>query len=132
MKRKIAPGRCGVDFFPPIAETGRSCYWAAMKSMAPDSLPTKAALEEIAAFRKSFRQALDACADRMDRDLDEVGAKIAALAAAKKFPSDRVRDLRDMLTLLRGHKVNLEKGRLKDLKKLQGVAEDLALLTEGW
>jgi hypothetical protein len=37
-----------------------------------------------------------------------------------------------MLTLLRGHKVNLEKGRLKDLKKLQGVAEDLAMLSEGW
>ncbi len=103
-----------------------------MKSKSPDSLPTKAALEEIAAFRESYRQALDACADRMDRDLDEVGAKIAALAAAKKVPSDRVRDLRDMLTLLRGHKVNLEKGRLKDLKKLQGVAEDLAMLTEGW
>lgn len=103
-----------------------------MKSKVPDSLPTKAALEEIAVFRESFRQALSACANRMDRDLDAVEAKIAALAAAKKFPSDRGRDLRDMLTLLRGHKVNLEKGRLKDLKKLQGVAEDLAMLTEGW
>jgi len=103
-----------------------------MKSQADDALPTKAVLDEIKIFRRSFRQALEACAGRMDEGLDEVGTKVAALSASKKAPSGRARDLRDMLTLLRGHKVNLEKGRLKDLKKLQGVAEDLAMLSEGW
>jgi len=103
-----------------------------MKSQAEDLLPTKAVLDEIQAFRLSFRQALGACAARMDENLDAVGAKVTALAASKKVPSGRLRDLRDMLTLLRGHKVNLDKGRLKDIKKLQGVSEDLAMLSEGW
>ncbi len=103
-----------------------------MKTQEADSLPTKAVLDEIKTFRRSFRQALDSCAARMDESLDAVGAKVTAITASKKVPSGRGRDLRDMLTLLRGHKVNLEKGRLKDLKKLQGVAEDLAMLSEGW
>jgi hypothetical protein len=133
MGRKIAPTGRAVDFFSSVCgKTLAVVMGAEMKSQAADSLPTKAVLDEIKTFCRSFRQALDACAARMDENLDAVGAKVTALAGSKKVPAGRGRDLRDMLTLLRGHKVNLEKGRLKDLKKLQGVAEDLAMLSEGW
>ena len=126
-------GRSRRRFFSSVCgKTLGVVIGAKMKTQEADSLPTKAVLDEIKTFRRSFRQALDACAARMDENLGAVGAKVTAITASKKVPSGRGRDLRDMLTLLRGHKVNLEKGRLKDLKKLQGVAEDLAMLSEGW
>ena len=44
----------------------------------------------------------------------------------------RVRDLRDMLTLLRTMETKPQEGRRKDLKKMEAVINDLQLLTAGW
>ena len=103
-----------------------------MKSIAPDSLPTQAALTELEAFRSTFREALEENTRRMEEQLDALRSKVEALASAKKIPGDRGRDLRDMLTLLRGHKLNPAKGRWKTLRKLVSVADDLDMLTERW
>lgn len=107
-------------------------YSPPMKSKPDISLPLPAVLDEIESLRHSFREALDACSARMDADLDTVRDKVASLENAKKIPGGCSRDLRDMLTLLRGRKANSEKGRIKDLKKFHTLAEDLAMLSEGW
>ncbi len=44
----------------------------------------------------------------------------------------RVRDLRDMLTLLRTMQIKPQEGRRKDLKKVETIISDLELLTAGW
>lgn len=103
-----------------------------MKSDPHQSLPVPTVLQEIEAFRDSFREAMKSCASRMDENLDAIRDKVDAISSAKKPPGGCGRDLRDMLTLLRSHKANPEKGRLKDIKKFHGVAEDLAMITETW
>ena len=56
-------------------------------------------------------------------------------AAAQSKAADvlaQVHDLRDMLTLLRTMQVKPQEGRRKDLKKIETVVNDLALLTARW
>jgi len=54
------------------------------------------------------------------------------LTGAKKVPPAKMRDLRDMLTLLRKFSIKPEKGRRKDLKKIDALVGDLTMLIEQW
>ena len=57
------------------------------------------------------------------------GARAQSKAAAALA---QVHDLRDMLTLLRTMQIKPQEGRRKDLKKIETVINDLALLTAHW
>ncbi len=50
----------------------------------------------------------------------------------KSLSSAKAKDLRDMLTLLRQRQIRADKGRRKDLKKLETVISDLGMLIENW
>jgi len=103
-----------------------------MKRKADDALPTRAVVAELSKFRKVARASIDAHRCRVEAKLDGVRQKVEALAENNKLPDGRGRDLRDMLTLLRSHKIDPAKGRRKDLKKIESLAEDLSMLCERW
>ena len=103
-----------------------------MKQKGSDLLPTDSLLSDLSAMRRTAHVLLDAQRRRMDDDMDLVVARVSKLAKAKKVPEGCRRDARDMLALLRGIDVNPAKAKTKDLKKLQGVLEDLLMLTEKW
>lgn len=103
-----------------------------MKRKADDALPTRAVVAELSKFRKVARASIDAHRRRVEAELEAVRQKLEALAEANKTPDGRGRDLRDMLTLLRSHKIDPAKGRRKDLKKIESLAEDLSMLCERW
>lgn len=103
-----------------------------MKRRADDALPTRAVVAELSKFRKVARASIDAHRRRLEADLEEVRKKVEALAESNKISEGRGRDLRDMLTLLRSHKIDPAKGRRKDLKKIESLAEDLSMLCERW
>jgi hypothetical protein len=103
-----------------------------MKRKADDALPTRAVVAELSKFRKVARASIDAHRRRVEAELDAVRKKLEALAGSDKTPDARGRDLRDMLTLLRSHKIDPAKGRRKDLKKIESLAEDLSMLCERW
>ncbi len=102
------------------------------KPKSVEASPVKAVIEELEALRISSRAAVDAYASRLDSEIEEVRAIVAAGSPRKKIAPEKLRDLRDMLTVLRKLSVSPEKGRRKDLKKIDSLVGDLAMLVEKW
>ncbi len=103
-----------------------------MKSDGTEASPTKAVVSELQNLRAELREAVEGYAARLESEIERVRATVEAGSTAKSLSSARIRDLRDMLTLLRHRQVKADKGRRKDLKRLEGVVSDLAMLIENW
>jgi uncharacterized protein YfkK (UPF0435 family) len=97
-----------------------------------EASPMKAVAEELAHLRASFRETLEAYATRIDSEIAQVEEVIRAELGNEKISAAKLRDLRDMLTLLRHTRFKSEKGRRKDLKKIDSLVGDLAMLIENW
>lgn len=92
----------------------------------------KAVSEELDVLKSDFRSALETYAARLENEIEQVRTTVLAETKRKKIPPAKLRDLRDMLTLLRKFSINPEKGRRKDLKKIDTLVGDLTLLIENW
>jgi hypothetical protein len=103
-----------------------------MNASEPESSPATLALSEIERLRVAFRESVAAYVSRIEADFDAVCVKLTELSGREKIPHSKLRDLRDMLTLLRNTQVKTAKGRRKDIKKLDSVADDLRMLVENW
>ena len=103
-----------------------------MKTENAESSPVKMLVDEIEVFRKLFRATQEAHAARMEKELGSVLEKAGTLGDPEALPNSKIRDIRDMLTLLRNADVKPEKGRRKDLKKMESIASDLMMLVEKW
>jgi hypothetical protein len=121
-----------IDLTPALRTFQNGIYWQLMKPKVSAILPTDTVLAEIEAFRSVLHSTMEQNARRMNMVLDEVSSKVSALAKSKKASTIHVRDLRDMLTLLRKNDVSPEKARRRDIKKLDLIAADLSMLTENW
>ncbi len=103
-----------------------------MEAEAPEASPAKSVSEELDALRAEFRSALSAYASRIEEEIGAIQAAANTIAAKKKIPAAQLRDLRDMLTVLRKFSIKPEKGRRKDLKKIDALVGDLTMLIEHW
>ena len=103
-----------------------------MKTGQTEASPAKALLEELELFRGICRGTLSSIGARLDEQIDAIRARVEALGAGEDVPSGKNRDIRDMLTLLRNAGIKPEKGRRKDLKKLDSISEDLTMMVENW
>lgn len=97
-----------------------------------EASPMKAALEELEALRAVFHETLQSYAARIEGEIGTVQDVVKSLLGEEKIPEAKLRDLRDMLTLLRSTQVKTDKGRRKDLKKIDSVVGDLTMLIENW
>ncbi len=102
------------------------------KDQEIETSPAKSALEEIETLRCALRATLLAYASRLDSELDAVRDRVAALGSADKLTPGKLRDLRDMLTLMRHLDAKPDKGRRKDVKKIDAIIGDLTLIVETW
>lgn len=103
-----------------------------MKTLPAEASPVKSLLEEIETFRAACRGTLLAMGSKLDERIDSVKSRVEALGPTDGLPSGRLRDVRDMLTLLHHVDVKPDKARRKDLKKLDVVSEDLVMMVEHW
>ncbi len=92
----------------------------------------KSVVEELETLRSDFRASLNSYATRIESEITTIRAAVEKDGKKVKVSSARIRDLRDMLTLLRKFQIKPEKGRRKDLKKLDSLVGDLTLLIESW
>jgi len=94
----------------------------------------KSALEEVEALRRLFRATLKHFSASVESDLDKLKSGITAKAGGEKatLPSELVRDARDIVTLVRTLEIKPEKGRRRDLKKIDEVIEDMQKIVEKW
>lgn len=103
-----------------------------MKTELTEASPAKALLEELELFRAVCHGCLASIGTRFDGQINEIRTKVEALGAGENVPSSKNRDIRDMLTLLRNSGIKPEKGRRKDLKKLDSISEDLSMMVSSW
>ena len=83
-------------------------------------------------MRKAFHDAVAHYVARVDGELNAVREAMTAIAAQKKVPSGRMKDLRDILMILREVEVKPEKGRRRDLKKVESALEDARKIVDAW
>jgi len=103
-----------------------------MKNSTAEASPAKTLLEEIEHFRAAGHGAHDAARSNFDCRLDGIKSLVENLGTPEKIPQKKMRDIRDMLTLLRDPRIKPGKGRLKDLKKLGSLSDDLEMMVEHW
>lgn len=102
-----------------------------MKADDQEASPAKAVVEELETFRVAFHHVMETYAARIDGELSRISEAVKG-ANGQKIPGAKLRDLRDMLTVLRHAQVKADKGRRKDLKKIDSLVGDLAMLIENW
>lgn len=96
---------------------------------ASDTSPLKLLSEELRSLRRDLRATARAYTARLEIALAESSAVIAASAAAETLPRERLHEFRDLAALVRKRDVKPEKGRRKDLRKLDGIIDDLHSVT---
>lgn len=99
---------------------------------ASDASPLKSAREELDFLRKTLREIMASYAARVEGEIAQVREAVAAEEKKKKHSSARLRDARDIITLIRTLDVKTEKGRRRDLKKIDGLLEELNRFVENW
>ena len=100
--------------------------------MKTSASPIKSAVDELAALRRLFRLTLKNYATAVETDLERLRGEIAAQGTGARLSVDRVRDARDILTLLRTLDLKPAKGRRRDLKKIEGVVEEVQGIVKNW
>ncbi len=103
--------------------------------MKTSASPIKSAADEIEALRRVFRATLKHFASAVETDLDLLHKGIVAkdgIGEKSKIPPELIRDARDMVTLIRTLDIKPEKGRRRDLKKIEGVVEELQKIVSKW
>ncbi|MEI6278201.1 MAG: hypothetical protein WCQ16_02310 [Verrucomicrobiae bacterium] len=103
-----------------------------MEKATAEASPAKTLLEEIEVFRAAGHGTLDAIGANFDAQLDGIKSLVLNLGPVDGLPSKKLRDIRDMLTLLYSADVKPEKGRRKDLKKMTSILADLTMMVERW
>ena len=103
-----------------------------MKPDGTDASPMKAVLEELDSLRVTLRETLACYSGRLENEINSVRETVQNELGNEKISHAKLRDLRDMLTLLRNTQIKTEKGRRKDLKKIDSIVGDLMLLIENW
>lgn len=102
------------------------------KAVALDALPLKPVLDELAFVRKAFHDAAARYAGEIEGELEAVREMVATNATKKKVSAECARGLRDMLLILRGLEVKPEKGRRRDLKRIESLVAELRRITDRW
>jgi hypothetical protein len=94
--------------------------------------PIKSVAEELDLLRKSFRESVNAYAKRIETQLAQARELILAQNKDSKTQASRIRDLRDILTLCRTLDLKPDKGRRKDLKKVESALEEILAMIQNW
>jgi len=94
--------------------------------------PIKSVAEELDLLRKSFRESVNAYAKRIEIQLAQARELILAQNKDSKTQATRIRDLRDILTLCRTLDLKPDKGRRKDLKKVESALEEIQAMIQNW
>lgn len=96
-----------------------------------DASPAKSLASEITNLKAGLRQTLKVYGEKLTSDLAEVqGWNSKQVESTKQLSREQARDLGDMLGLLRKLKIKPEKGRRRDLRKIEVVLEDLRELAK--
>jgi hypothetical protein len=81
--------------------------------------------DELDAVRRDLRRTIRAYAARLELDLAESMAAITQYKRGEDLSRERLRDVRDLTIMMRNRNLKPEKGRRKDVRKLDSLIRDL-------
>ena len=90
--------------------------------------PARLLESELEKLRSDLRTTVRAYAARLEIGLAESRAALEASKPAEELSRERLHQLRELTILVRKRKLKPEKGRRKDLRKIDSLIEDLQLL----
>lgn len=102
------------------------------KPKAKDLLPTKPLVDELAFLRRNFQEIINHYTIAVESEMAQIMALVAAESEKRMVPSDRAKEMRDMLMLLRSLEIKTSKGRRRDLKRIESLVADLRSIAERW
>ena len=82
-------------------------------------------LADLVSLRRTLRRTGQAYLNRLETEIDEVAAWASERAQERDLPKACIRDLGDMITLVRKIDPKPIKGRRRDLKKIDATVGDL-------
>ena len=94
-----------------------------------ETSPATMLADELAALRRDLRATIRAYAARLEIDLAESMATIVSSKGAETLSRERLHEIRDLTIMLRKRKLKPEKGRRKDLRKIDSLIRDLHSVT---
>lgn len=95
-----------------------------------ESTPQTIVLEELDQLDRTVREIVKTVLVVREEEIRLIRARVEK--PGKKLSPAKMIDLRDMLTVLRKTEFKPEKGRRRDLRKIDDMIEDLKILTENW
>lgn len=98
------------------------------RSKSVNTSPVKVLESELEKLRADLRATVRAYAARLEIDLAESRAALSSFKPAEELPRERLHQVRDLMIHVRKRKLKPEKGRRKDLRKIDSLIEDLQLL----
>ena len=104
----------------------------AQKSTPGEVSPSDLLQKDLEQLRKEFRATIRNYVAQVESDIGELVARIEREGGARKVSQARMRDFRDVSAAVKKLKLKPEKGRRKDLKKIDLLVADRKELTESW
>ena len=95
---------------------------------SPDTSPVKVLQAELARLRRDLRTTVRAYAARLEVDLAESRAALGSFDSVDELSRERLHELRDLMIHVRKRQLKPEKGRRKDLRKIDSLIEDVRIL----
>ena len=93
-----------------------------------EATPVTMLAEELAILRRDLRATIRAYAARLEIDLAESVAAVSS-KRAEALSREQLHDIRDLTIMVRKRKLKPEKGRRKDLRKIDSLIHDLHSIT---
>jgi hypothetical protein len=92
--------------------------------------PVTMLTDELDSVRRDLRRTIRAYAARLELDLAESVAAVTRYKRAEDLSRERLHDIRDLTIMMRKRKLKPEKGRRKDVRKLDLLIRDLHSITQ--
>jgi hypothetical protein len=99
-----------------------------MSASSSETSPVTVLETELAKLRRDLRTTLRAYAARLEVNLAESRAALGSLKPVEELSRERLTEIRDLMIHVRKRKLKPEKGRRRDLRKIDSLIEDLQLL----
>lgn len=105
----------------PEAVRRKQRHKKARREVSPVTMLT----DELDAFRRDLRRTIRAYAMRLELHLAESITAVTRHKRAEDLSRERLHDIRDLTIMMRKRKLKPEKGRRKDVRKLDSLIRDL-------
>lgn len=92
--------------------------------------PAKSLVDDLDKLRQTLRKTARAYTRRLDQEIGSVMKWAHSNSMNGNLSQARIRDFGDMLSLVRRVEAKPDKGRRKDLKKIDSVVSDLRFFVE--